>query len=1689
MSDTSQYQGSQAFNQSANANESVTRNTGSLSVSKNLVSLRGVREGLGLDLTLTYSAGATGILGFPSGWGLGLSYIAGTSLSAQGKTNIIDPTWSDTTGYQSGLRYINDHGVFFQTIIPPQPLPSGQPGSFSYKLSNSDGSTDYFDQVGKLIEHDDLFGNYLFYSYTDQFGDIFKNTLLQISDSFGQTVSFGYGPNQIVITTPDGSLTTINIAPGGVQNIVDALNNTTSFLYSSVAGQSVVMQINYPTGLQTQLTYTGLNYIRQDGSSGTFAAVQDHYHLTPTGTMMDHTQYAYGAQSGGNSFTGAASGYVLSSGSDGLMDSNDTQYRYDVLVTRLNNDDTVLAATRIYYNYLHLPMREEHYLVSVAGDITKGFLAEYTYVLGTDQHARSTNYSQPVITDQSVYSTSAQGYVPLRRSTASYDNYGLLITSEEWLYDRSSRNYASQSAISYTYTIASWGGEMPETEMTVDSLTGEQRLISYTLTSDQKSQASAAVSYRPVASSAWIPWKTKSFTYDAAGRVISSALHWTGNPPVGSGSVTTSSVNYRYTYDATAHVFLVAESNAAGDTTTRHYDVTRPGGVMTQVVSPLGATATYQYDALGRVLQQTDPNGHITNTTYAVYGLNQINSAISTGPMGYVVAKTFDPQGRDLTVADNGDSTAPPSPTANRILKQMTYDALGRTTTVTNEIGLVTTSTYDSMSRLISSLDALGNIATTVYDDAAMTKSSYMNGSLRNIRQSDGLGRTVSESQYPDSGDPGATTYHYQETSYSGLGLPQVITSSQKPITGGVGKTLYVSRFTYDVESKTATENYQGFNGPSASVKRTLIRDLFGNTITATKATTYADGRSYSNSATVPAFDTTGRLISLTNALAQTESYTYTADGQLATRKRFDGTVFNYTYDPVGQLLSMQGGGLTQTHTYWPSGRVKSTAKGDATLTFDYTRDGGARSVTFPDGRTQQYHLDKYSRVISETDVSGATTVTSFDNYGRVATKQHAGDTLAAQYGTVNHTTGVQIGDTLTGFATTRRQWTFDGYGNMSASIAYDAKNAAILSANYVRDAAGRLTTLMLSSATSQEPEVNLVRQATYDGINQLIATTTAYKSGLPANSVNFEYDGNFNVLSRIDGTATRHFTYNAIDQIVAPGVAYDVNGRMLADGTGHSFTYNELDQLVSTTLPTNASATLFGYHPDGSLASTSSAADKLAFYYSSGSANVVSSTQGTAAEKMTTFLLDATGRRAAYNGSSAPSYYTSGDASTVLLQQGTDNIAVHYDAYGAMSNSSAIDSDKSFTWNQEYVEPTSGLVYLRSRYYHPTLMRFMTMDSLTAENRYSYCDGDPLNLVDPSGHASTGDILGLVFGSIVGIVATVATGGAAGAAAAAVFGTESLVASVGAATLAGAAGAVAGDATNAGISGQAFTAQRALIDLAAGAAGGAAGGAIGGAAGRTAMASALARGLSQRAITNIGMVCSGFAGGLAGAAASSAVTAAAYDQPFFSSSTALSMAVGAAAGIGGGFLTSGAYLGKLSARIIPVPLSDAEVHLITPVARPADFISPRELLVMAPQAEAMASRAGFQAKPGGETSSQTLDYLAGSQTYDTIAAHGAGNTMFISVEYQQALVAGEPNYVRPMRGDRFASFLRNNANLIGGSGRDAIPVTTPIKLMTCFGAFSNAQTIADALARPVFAGYSEIDRYSFTGWTRFNPR
>jgi len=115
------------------------------------------------------------------------------------------------------------------------------------------------------------------------------------------------------------------------------------------------------------------------------------------------------------------------------------------------------------------------------------------------------------------------------------------------------------------------------------------------------------------------------------------------------------------------------------------------------------------------------------------------------------------------------------------------------------------------------------------------------------------------------------------------------------------------------------------------------------------------------------------------------------------------------------------------------------------------------------------------------------------------------------------------------------------------------------------------------------------------------------------------------------------------------------------------------------------------------------------------------------------------------------------------------------YSPFGSTDTRGGGDSLLS-GFNGERLDPVSQSYNLGNGYrtYNPTLMRFNAPDSWSpfgsgGPNQYAYCEGDPINRSDPSGHMSSGAAMGIGIGmGILGLLGAVFTFGQSIAAAAA---------------------------------------------------------------------------------------------------------------------------------------------------------------------------------------------------------------------------------------------------------------------------------------------------------------------------------
>ena len=1328
------------------------------------------------------------------------------------------------------------------------------------------------------------------------------------------------------------------------------------------------------------------------------------------------------------------------------------------MISHLDPAGRILSSSRVLYNFLHLPTQEFHYAVPNGSQLSDAYQARYTYRIAGDDHARNVNYAQPVTIEQFHYVTTTSAYEPLRRVATTYDDFGCILQSVSDMWDRTTAKYIRQNTILDTYSAVSWGGEMLdgemlESELFIDEVSGFQRRISYLLTADQKNIATSVVTYRASDDPTFTPWKSKSYTYDQHGRITTEQVAWAPGASVPEGTIFSYMGTVGYGFDATTGTSTITATDPQANSRVSVYSTRLPNGPIVSKTMPLGETETFAYDALGRLTTYTDPFGNKTMLAYSTGA--GANFVTSTNSLGYKTQDCYDTLGRQTQLYDNGDSTQPYSTVPNRLLSDITYDGMSRVATQTNELGLVTSfDSYDAFNRRLRISDSTGNVITHVYDDSDLTAQYFMNGDLRSTVQLDGFSRPTQTRTYADSADQTINYCLASNNLYNGFDEVTQTLLWEQPLDGSGAILLEAHSKDYDPESRVITETMKGKSSPGDNMfdvlTRNLMFDLFGNMFTYTKTVKYSNGESFSHPGPQSIYNDCNRLITSRSQLGQEETYVYNENGFMTGMIRYDGTKFAYSRDAIGRMTEIEAGSSSQ-FTYLANGRLSEVKCGDNVMQYNYTLDGSTSSVSYPDGRQQQYKLDKYCRVVQNIDPLGTVRSTSFDDKGRVSSRTCAGDTISYSYGQVNHCQGTFISDKIDGQQTLQRTVSNDGFGRHIAILTRNLQTSEV-TLNDLRnyDSRGRLRALDISSLIPLT-ETNYQRQYIYDGLGQLASDTIIYTGSLTTVTT-FSYDGNCNVISTTVDGLTTSMNYNALDQRTDEGFTYDMNGRLLSDSNGRTYSYNENDQLSSVTVAGQSSQ--FQYSPDDSLF-VYQPDDQISLYYDTGVVNATASDETTGSAS--SFLLEPGRRVASYEGNQrTATYFIESEGSTALLIGKSGAQAITYQAYGR-STSSSQTSSYSFGYRQELTDKLSGLIYLRSRFYQPDNFAFTTMDSLPRENRYTFCEGDPINLFDGSGHLETaGSTVGLVVGIAITAIATLFLGP--------IFGGELIAARASVGAVSGALSSVGGDAARAAIQHEHFSAEEAGVDLLSGALGGAIGSGSGELAGRQAGQLAVSRGASVVASARITLCTTGVVDGSVNSFTNSVSTAALTNEPIFTSATALSTFAGAAGGFAGGYRS---FLQLKIRQVVPTKLVEPDVDVTKSVATADKGPKLNKQTVKKPLQNEDTTENKPQQTSDHHNALQS-QFGEGKDSFEHLTVHGAGNTLFGNTTFSAS--RGILSDESPSTGNLFAQKVQQHLES-GLSRRHG----NELNSMSASAGWTNAQTVADATNIQTFAWYPRV--------------
>ena len=301
-------------------------------------------------------------------------------------------------------------------------------------------------------------------------------------------------------------------------------------------------------------------------------------------------------------------------------------------------------------------------------------------------------------------------------------------------------------------------------------------------------------------------------------------------------------------------------------------------------------------------------------------------------------------------------------------------------------------------------------------------------------------------------------------------------------------------------------------------------------------------------------YNTQHRILTSTDASGQTTTYTYNADGQIATITTparagiTENRTTTYTYDTNGYLHNVAGpfAGAPTAFTYDGYGRVRTTTDVDGySTTTDYDALNRPTRVTYPDGtfdETVYFRLDPHER----RDRLGRTTHIFYDALRRpVALRDPLGRTTTQQWCTCGSLD--QIVDAA-GRATT---WERDLQSRLTKESRADGT-----STSYVYDN----TTSRIHSITDEKLQTKTYTYA-LDGDVTAVNYTNAQ---VATPNVSITYDPFYRRLAMMtDGTGTRTYTYNpvTIPPTVGALLLASADGPFASDTV--TYTYDELGRVV----------------------------------------------------------------------------------------------------------------------------------------------------------------------------------------------------------------------------------------------------------------------------------------------------------------------------------------------------------------------------------------------------------------------------------------------------------------------------------------------------------------------------------------------
>ena len=501
-----------------------------------------------------------------------------------------------------------------------------------------------------------------------------------------------------------------------------------------------------------------------------------------------------------------------------------------------------------------------------------------------------------------------------------------------------------------------------------------------------------------------------------------------------------------------------------------------------------------------------------------------------------------------------------------------------------------------------------------------------------------------------------------------------------------------------------------------------------------------------------------------------------------------------YGYDLDGNRISMDDVAGTTGYEYDKVGRITAVNLSNGKkIKYSYDEYGNISKLTYPDNTTVQYTYNELDQLTQIKDRQGKVTKYARDANGSITKVTRPNNTYSTiEYDDMGNVIKVVnmgknpyygIEEELSSFA-----YTYDKSGFITGEAAKNGRR--IEASQYEYDERGQLVKVSQTVTENNQFVEETEMVYTYDGAgNRLSAVKTS--SGKILCNIQYTYNdnsqitdiesdcdddkqthivltydenGNLKNTTCNDTEKVRDYTYDNENRLKAVKENGSLLMAALYDGNGDRIfrlDYCKNDEYVSNKAGTAENV----YYPSGSVNSaydtdfilnemlipndvTNNTAInyELTGYINDINTEYTQTLMEFGANGNTTNIYEYGAQRnsATINGTKGYYLYDGrGSVAGLTGNSGGSMITYRYDAYGNTTKSNNT-LNNPYQYNAEYTDSSTGLQYLRARYYDSSQGRFTAKDTYLGTipnplscNLYTYVENNPLNYIDPSGHTA----------------------------------------------------------------------------------------------------------------------------------------------------------------------------------------------------------------------------------------------------------------------------------------------------------------------------------------------------------------